>query len=1006
MAERVSEKVGEPNTGDQVTQASGSQVWRILAWIGSFGLGLTAFLYLADLLDFEYHSLEEIVATPAFEFYPEWQDWWLYLLALSIIPLFTLIGYGVWAALVSLHQRIQTHVGSQDLALVTLSYLLWWIDPVALAYGQRHGPLSVYLPGGLFVAGNGLLLAHRWLQRRALSHPSDVPPPLSLQGAMALLGGGLGLALLTSPFSEPLQHLPVPTILILAAATWGIWLGAAYLLSRLLRRSWQSAAGALAIGCLPLSLLFLVDVLWWEVWQGGVLVERHGSNSTAALLSLVSLLASVAVALWALRAQDSVAKVWQKVFWRGFFGLAVPLLLYALVYEPNVHGPLDLFHEGERLAPAQALMAGKVPYRDVVFVHGFLRDPGVALTAFRLFGVSVEALRILEQLLAPLALVAAYYLALVCLGGGWALLYAFLVLTGFWPVFYDWKMVPALAVLGCWILYLRQRRLGWAASAGFFTFVALATSFDTGMVALALGFVLCGALTLVRWREVKVSPFLGYFLPLLLPLAGALIYFGFVGALPSLVGWHLQILDVYRDWNGMPFPVPPEGFGQAWGSTLSPLASVAAIVLLGLSLIRRQWKRRHWLVLLLLVANVALYNRGVVGGHTSGTALITGSHFAPLLIMVLLVSYTNSRRLLRLGLIAILSFTLFVPTPTHPAAGQSLLEVMARLPDKNRVEIPASWVRSGVERVGTLFLPAEQERSLAELTAYLEGETFWDFSDHGALYFLSDTQSPTRFYATHHVITGQNQREVIADLAKSPPTHLIYRSGSGWDAIAGVDRTIRSSLVSEYLLRNYHFADQVGGFTVLEQGVLAASSDALSFRVDVGYVPLVWGRDRTDALERLGPVTVTGWDFAAEGLDGWQPVHGVSLSEVREDGWHVRAAGATAQLQRLALDLDPRTITYAALRVQAGAGASAAMAGQLFWRSGEEPFIEGQSVRFRLLPDGGEHLYLLRLASLPGWTWSGPITGLRLDLVDAAADEIAIRSLDLIQVDELGASGK
>lgn len=997
--------MGQPSRKDQGTQASGSQVWRVLAWLGSFGLGLTAFLFLADMLDFEYHSLQEIVATPAFEFYPEWQDWWLYLLALSIIPLFTLAGYGVWTALVSLHRRFQTHTGSQDVALVTLSFLVWWIDPVALAYGQRYGPLSVCWLGALSVAGNGFLLAHRWLQRRALSHPSDIPPPLSLQGAVALIGGGLGLALLTSPFREPLRYQPVLTILGLAAGTWGVWLGFAYLLSRLLRRSWSSAAGALAVGCLPLSLLFLVDVLWWEARQGGVLVDHHGSNVAVTVLSLVSLMACVAVALWALRARDAETRVWQKAFWRGFFGLAVPLLLYALVYQPNVHGPLDLFHEGERLAPAQALAAGKVPYRDVVFVHGFLRDPGVALAAFRLFGVSVEALRTLEQLLAPLALVAAYYLSLACLGGGWALLYAFLVLTGFWPVFYDWKMVPALAALACWVLCLRQRRLGWAVGAGFLTFLALATSFDTGMVVLASGAVLCGALTLARWRKVKLSLVLGYFLPLLLSLAGAMLYFASVGALPSLVGWHLQILDVYRDWNGMPFPLSPEGFGQAWAATLSPLASVATIVLLGLALIQRRLKSWHWIALLLLVANVALFNRGIVGGTTTGTALITGSHFAPLLLLLLLVSFTRSKRLLQFGLVAILGFTLFVPTPTAPATGRSLLEVVARLPDKNRVEVPVSWVRSSVERVGALFLPAEQERSLAEIVAFLDGGTFWDFGDHGALYFLSDGHSPTRFYATHHVITGQNQREVIADLAQSPPPYLIYRSNSGWDAIAGVDRTIRSFLVSEYLLRNYRLAGQVGGFTVLDLGVPAAYTDALAFRVDTGYVPFVWGRDRLSALEQLGPTTVTGWDFAAEGLDGWQPVYGVPLSEVREDGWHVRATDARAQLQRLALDLDPRTITYAALRMRAGGTDSDTMAGQLFWRSGEEPFTEGKSVGFRLLPDGGEHLYLLRLASLPGWSWSGPITGLRLDIVNATSDEIAIRSLDLIQVDELETSG-
>ena len=58
-------------------------IWSAAAWIGSFGLGVTIFLVLAGKLEFEYRSLLDIVAVPAFRLYPEWRDWWLYLLALA-----------------------------------------------------------------------------------------------------------------------------------------------------------------------------------------------------------------------------------------------------------------------------------------------------------------------------------------------------------------------------------------------------------------------------------------------------------------------------------------------------------------------------------------------------------------------------------------------------------------------------------------------------------------------------------------------------------------------------------------------------------------------------------------------------------------------------------------------------------------------------------------------------------------------------------------------------------
>jgi hypothetical protein len=71
----------------------------------------------------------------------------------------------------------------------------------------------------------------------------------------------------------------------------------------------------------------------------------------------------------------------------------------------------------------------------------------------------------------------------------------------------------------------------------------------------------------------------------------------------------------------------------------------------------------------------------------------------------------------------------------------------------------------------------------------------------------------------------------------------------------------------------------------------------------------------------------------------------------------------------------------------------------------------GQARAFFLLPltsdaptpEGGEHLCLLRLASLPRWVWRDPSTALGFDPVNATADEIVTRSLELIWVDELGA---
>lgn len=985
--------------------------WRAWAWIGSFGSGLTAFLSLVSSFRFEYHSFKDIVATSAFILYPEQQDWWLYLLALVVVPSSTLVGYAVWVALVRLLQKIQGIAEGHSIGFVTLTYLLWWVHPLTYAYVHHLGPVPLYAVVGLFVVGNGGFVTYRWLQRRARSNPLDAPPSLSLQAAIALLGAVIGVSLLTFPAETLLLGFPVRTVLGLALGFWVFWIGGSYLLSRTLHRGWRATAESLSVGCLPLSILSVQDVLWWEVRQEGERVVRYGSSTAVVVLATAATVTSIAVTFWALQVLvNGKEESWRKVFWQWFFGLTVPLLLYALAYNPNVHQPLDLFHEGDRVAPAQALMAGRIPYKEVFFAHGFMRDPGVSLVAFRLFGTSIAGLRTLERMLFPLTFVATYYLALVCLGNNWALLYSFLALTGFWPWFGDWRIVPPIVVLACLALYIRQRRLMWAAGGGIFTFVALAVSFDAGVVALAAGATLSVALSLAGRKEVKFTLLLGYFIPLLSCIAGVMLYLASVGALASFLDWHWHIFTVNADWNGMPFPMPPDGLSHAWQSLLSPLVSIVTMVTLTLSLIRKQWGVRNWVVLLLLVANLTLFNRSLVGGQVNSSQLMDGSHLASLLLLTLLLSQhpsTAHTRPLKILMAAVLSLALLLPTPTHPSTGWSLLDVINRLPTKNRVEVPASWVQSDVDRVGPLFLPPEQASSVAEIVSFLNGaESFWDFTDHGALYFLSDHLSPTRFYNTHHVVTGDDQRGVIADLRRKPPRYVLFRSGTGWDAISGVDRTLRSFMVSEYLLDNYHLAGQVGGFTILEKGAPSSFPVPLTFRVDLGYVPFLWGRERTCALEMLHPTLVTRWMFSSECLDGWQPVWDVSVSEIREDGWYTLTAGPDPQLQNLALGLDPRSVTYLVLHMRAegkteGRGTEERMNAQLYWRSGNEEFAEKRSVLFGIVPDGQDHTYLLRMASFPGWAWSGPVTGLRLDPADTSGVRVTISLMEFIQVDEV-----
>lgn len=998
--------------------ATRSTRWQMGAWLGSLGMGLSAFMFFARNLHFEYHSFQDIVATPAFLRYPEQKDWWLYVLAVTVVPLGTIAGYRVWSYLCAWLQRIRGISEPPDVALVALTYLLWWIDPLTFLIAHRFAILTALDVGAIFVISNFVLVGHAWLQAGSVSRPLQSPPPLSLLGGVTALGAIVGVSFLVSPFVNWSLGSPVWTVLGAGLITAAMWMGSSLFWAKRTNRSWDVLASRLAICLLPLSVLPLQDVSWLEGYQGGIRVFASTSWWAPILLIGLATLGSILMIVAQMRrGADNVEPSPSEHFWRWFFRLTVPILLYALAYDPNIHYPLDLFHEGERVAPAQALLSGQVPYKDVVFVHGFLRDPGVALVAFRLFGPTIAGLRTLEQFLYPLSLVSSYYLAFLCVGGPWALLYALLGLTGFFPVFYDWRIIPAVITLICLVLYLRRGSHFWVVVASFFTFFALATSFDVGLVTLCASGVFISLRFLSHWPK-RISVSILYSIPLLCCFLLVMLYFLSVNALGPFLNWHWQLLQVYRDWNGMPYPISLDGLVQIRDSLLSPLASVLGILALWVGISRKRWGWPHWLILLLLVSNLTLFNRGVVSGSPGISALDAGSHFAPLLLLILFLHYSNERGQngARSTVAVALSIFLLLPLPQGPtqASDLSVFGIVNQLPTKNRITIPSSWVKSSVERVGPLYIPAEQERSVEQVVEFLEkGQTFWDFSDHGAFFFLAKRTSPTRYYTTHHVITGQDQEQVIRDLTRNPPEYVLYRSNTEWDAIAGVDRSLRSFLVADFLLRNYHPTEPVGGLAVLERGAPESFPAGTPFRVDLGSVPFVWGQDREGLLKLPDSVRVAQWSFSlANGLMGWEAPNDVPLLQLFPEGLRVRTGGNDPQVQNLNVTIDPRSVTYLVLNMavttpEQEERANQAKPGdqeirvQFFWRMGTESFTEERSVFFNAVADGQTHSYLVRLSSFPSWAWSGPITGIRLDPGDTANTLAMIHSIELIGAKEL-----
>ena len=119
----------------------------------------------------------------------------------------------------------------------------------------------------------------------------------------------------------------------------------------------------------------------------------------------------------------------------GLEYVILPIFIYLLTYSASIHGNIDMFHEGERLAPLNEMLHGGVPFRDVYVQHGLFQNAYLAWFGSLLFEPTLFGVRLMEDVLAPLGYVALYLLGLQVFRGRF--LTAFLCVliasgTAFW----------------------------------------------------------------------------------------------------------------------------------------------------------------------------------------------------------------------------------------------------------------------------------------------------------------------------------------------------------------------------------------------------------------------------------------------------------------------------------------------------------------------------------------------------------------------------------------------
>jgi hypothetical protein len=683
--------------------------------------------------------------------------------------------------------------------------------------------------------------------------------------------------------------LAVVAVPLLVLSFWSLWVGASWLAAREDPRETAIALALSALSCLWFCPL--VAAIPWSrrlSWQLLALAAFCAAATFAALRRVFRGAGASWAASWPAereptraegarsgrspdRPKPGQSRRGRSWGWRVLAFVVVPVLIYTIGLNPDIHGPVDLFHEGERLVPLDAMRRGGVPYRHFHLQHGLLENALFPLLAGKLFGHSLEAVRTMQMVLHPLVYVAYYLLGLSLFRC--RLLTSSLLVILVMAVEWDWgahRPLFGLLALAAVASAIRGPRvldvLGAAprGSAASRPRRALRTCWTHGKPLIAAGFVS----SLAFWHYLDVGAYslasIGLFLlvagsmqpgieawrrplPLLCFAAGTLPGFlaagSYLWSQGALGGFfhnlYLQAAYQLETW-GLPYPPvsellrPLEAAGWAgWRAFIFGevfrwyLPIVLYLLCLGYVtyrwLVGRLWSSEGCVRLLLILLMALAYFR-IALGRSDLPHLRIASTFQYVMALLLLergLAYLWSQ--LSLGrprasrlvlgasmLLAVLGAGAYVQRELDP------LESLERRLDRLRGGGVALAGRSpgGLERVGRLSLPASDASFIEAVVDYIgehtePGEPVFDFSSSAGLLFFADRPSATRYFQILYASAPGSQREVVRELEQRQ-VRLAITSPVAMD---GVPTAQRYPIVADYLDRNFAPWRRVGHVT-------------------------------------------------------------------------------------------------------------------------------------------------------------------------------------------------
>ena len=537
----------------------------------------------------------------------------------------------------------------------------------------------------------------------------------------------------------------------------------------------------------------------------------------------------------------------------GLEYVLLPIFIYLLTYSASIHGNIDLFHEGERLAPLNEMIHGGVPFRDVYVQHGVFQNAYLAWFGSLFFEPTLFGVRSMEDVLDPLGYVALYLLGLQVFRGRFLTAFICMLIasgTAFWVSPRHSLGLISFAFVANFLTHSQNTSKTYAFSwkllfAGLFTSLAFWYSTEVGLYTLGgigLFLFIYGLRSGIEIRK-RPLPLIHYSCGVLLGFLPVGLYFLFHSALDDAI-WNSYIQCRYQlaTW-GLAFPslsktltlLSTEGWrafifseGFRWYLPICIFLVIAAYLtyrrLSGTNSVRTMK------LLLLLLGGIAFFRTAL--GRSDGGHLIYGATF--LWLLCLLPLEGGIVRMFRVGLsslrgerpwhaalkvawvlIPIVIFCWYVGERHHPVAGFSAKwQRLQQNPFKQHV------VPEELTRAGAVDIPDDQVEQVQKVVAYIqentaENEKIFDFTSQGAYYFFANRPGVSRFHQVSYASTPAMQQEVIEVLERDKTRLVIFKTGGWFDNVDGIRVEERHPLIAAYLQENYTLAIDINNTEIL-----------------------------------------------------------------------------------------------------------------------------------------------------------------------------------------------